>query len=421
MARKVQRRDVLKTAGVAGAAGLAGCISSLTGDGTGTEDGGGGGSRTINYGVLLPLTGDLGSVGKPMRDAAVLPGKQLDGADLGGLSVESQVEDTATSPQTGIQAANSLVNNGVPGICGPASSGVNIQVAKQVFIPNQVVGCSPSSTSPAVTDLDDDGYIFRTAPSDALQGQVLGQIASDRVNASTAATLYVNNDYGQLLSQEFTKAFENNGGEVLQEVAFQKQQSSYTSKIQSALDGDPDALIVIGYPASGIQLFKDYYDDYSADRDILLTDGLRDPKIAKQVGADLSNIRGSAPQPSGPAADSFASQFQDEYDTEPGIFNAHSYDASASLILANAAGGENSGTAIRDNMQAIANPDGEEITASNLAKGVRMAKNGEAIMYEGASSSVDYDDNGDMKAVTYAVWKFTEDGTETVDTIPFEA
>jgi hypothetical protein len=50
-----------------------------------------------------------------------------------------------------------------------------------------------------------------------------------------------------------------------------------------------------------------------------------------------------------------------------------------------------------------------------------MAKNGEAIMYEGASSSVDYDDNGDMKAVTYAVWKFTEDGTETVDTIPFEA
>ncbi|WP_267639453.1 ABC transporter substrate-binding protein [Haloarchaeobius amylolyticus] len=417
MARNIQRRDVLKGAGLAGMAGLAGCIGGL--------GGGGGGGREIKYGVLMPVTGDLSSVGKPIRDGATLPGKQLNGNSDFETTIDFQVEDTATSPQTGINAANTLVNAGYPGVCGPASSGVNIQVSNQVFIPNEVVGCSPSSTSPSVTDLDDNGYIFRTAPSDALQGQVMAQVGVESIGASTAATMYVNNDYGQLLSQSFSDSFKNDGGTVQRQVAFEKEQSSYSSKLRQALTDDPDLLVVIGYPASGVQLFKDYYADFGGNgTQILVTDGLQDPSMQQKIGNPMENVTGTAPQPSGPAADAFASLYNEEYGRDPGIFNAHAYDASATLILANAAGGENTGQAVRDNMQAVANPGGMEVTANNLAEGVQAALDGDDVQYAGASSAVDYDDNGDMKAVTYSVWEFapdSESGIEVTDTINFSA
>jgi ABC-type branched-subunit amino acid transport system substrate-binding protein len=447
MVRDIERRDFVKGVGTAGVVGLAGCAGdgggggtdgettattggeTTTGEGTTTAGTAGGGgnvdrSEPIRYGILLPTTGDLASVGKPIRDGATLVGKQLQDADMGGLSVEYQEEDTQTSPQAGISAANSLVNAGIPGVCGPASSGVNIQVSKQVFIPNEVVGCSPSSTAPSVTDLDDNGFVFRTAPSDALQGKVMAQVASENLDASAASTMFVNNDYGQLLSESFVSAFEDGGGTVQNQVSFEKEQSSYTTKLQTALSGGPDLLVVIGYPASGVQIFKDFYADFDASKyDVLLTDGLKDPQMQKQVGNPMENVTGTAPAPVGPAADAFAQMYKEEYDREPGVFNAHAYDSSAVLVLANARAGENSGPAVRDAMASVANPEGMEVTASNLAEGVTAAARGEDVIYEGASSPVDFDDNGDMAAVAYDVWKFapdTESGIEVVETINFE-
>ncbi|MFB6081150.1 MAG: ABC transporter substrate-binding protein [Haloferacaceae archaeon] len=197
----------------------------------------GGMGREISVGILLPETGDLASVGGPMINAAQLPVKQVNDSDL-DLSVNAQVEDSQTSPSAGVSAAQSLASAGVPAVCGSASSGVNIPVSKQVFIPNQMVGCSPSSTALSVTNLEDDDYIFRTAPSDFLQGRVMAQVASERLGNSSAATLYVNNDYGQQLSQRFTEVFQNQfGGEVVHQVGFNKGASSYTSALETALAG----------------------------------------------------------------------------------------------------------------------------------------------------------------------------------------
>jgi ABC-type branched-subunit amino acid transport system substrate-binding protein len=205
------------------------------GGGPSADSGPGGMGRTIDVGILLPETGDLASVGGPMIQAAQLPARQVNDSDL-DLEVNAQVEDTQTSPSSGVTAAESLVNAGMPSVCGSASSGVNVPVSQEVFIPNQIVGCSPSSTALSVTNLEDDDYIFRTAPSDQLQGRVMAQVASERLGNSTAATLYVNNDYGQQLSERFTGVFEDTfGGTVTDQVAFNIGESSYSSVIETAL------------------------------------------------------------------------------------------------------------------------------------------------------------------------------------------
>jgi ABC-type branched-subunit amino acid transport system substrate-binding protein len=131
------------------------------------------------------------------------------------------------------------VNAGFPFICGSASSGVNVPVSQEVLIPNKVVGCSPSSTALSVTNLEDDDYIFRTAPSDRLQGRVMAQVASERLEAESAATLYVNNDYGQQLSNRFSSVFEDEfDGSVFRQVAFNQGESSYSSVVSEAMSAE---------------------------------------------------------------------------------------------------------------------------------------------------------------------------------------
>ena len=195
---------------------------------------GSGADRTVRLGVLQPETGDLGPLGQAIRDAALLPAIQLRGTI--DQSIDTQTADTQSTAQAAVNAANSLVSAGYPSITGAAGSEATIQVARNVLIDNEVVGCSPASTSPTITGLEDNDFVFRTPPSDALQGQVLSQIGTEELGASTASTLYLNNSYGQALQEAFVSAFEEAGGSVVNQVGFESQQSSYTSQINSALN-----------------------------------------------------------------------------------------------------------------------------------------------------------------------------------------
>ncbi|MFC7128136.1 ABC transporter substrate-binding protein [Haloferax chudinovii] len=211
---------------------------SPDGSGPAADSGPGGSDREMSIGILLPETGDLAAVGAPMIQAGQIPVMQVNDANPAGLSVNAQIEDTQTSPDAGVSAAQSLVSAGVPSVCGSASSGVNVPVSQQAFIPNEIVGCSPSSTALSVSNLEDNDFIFRTAPSDFLQGRVMAQVMAERLEASSVSTLYVNNDYGQQLSERFASVFSDSfDGEVYNQVAFNIGESSYSSVIETALSG----------------------------------------------------------------------------------------------------------------------------------------------------------------------------------------
>ena len=59
------------------------------------------------------------------------------------------------------------------------------------------------------------------------------------------------------------------------------------------------------------------------------------------------------------------------------------------------------------------------VFAQNWLEVVNAWKDGQDIEYVGAGGTVDFDDNGDVKT-PIAIWKFTEDGTETVQIVPAE-
>jgi len=424
-----RRRLLGVLAGGAGTA-LAGCVDTLTPDdgdgGDGGDDGmqtqgpGSGGSldRTVRLGILMAQSGDLGSIVRPVVNAAALPVSQVNEADV-PLTVDRRIEDTGSEAGTGVEVANQMVSDGIPMICGPAGSGVNIQVAKQVLIPNGVVGCSPASTSPTVTALNDDDLVYRTALSDAFQGRVLARVAAERIEASSAVTMHIDNNYGLELSTSFTETFEQEyDGTVATQVPFPSGADAYTSELEQAVgSNDPDVTVIIGYPDSGEVLLQNYYDNYSGDLPLLLTDGLQDPELAQSVDATLDNVSGTAPSTSGPGRDAFRSLYQSRYGIEPGVFTPNGYDAAAVLLLANVAAGSNDGTEIATSMNEVANPDGMTVTPDNLVEGVEAVADGDSVQYEGASSPVDFDSNGDLSAATFEYWQFQGESIETVDTV----
>ena len=394
--------------GAAGTVALAGCSGN---DGDGSD-------RTINQGFLLPLTGDLGALGTAMRDAGIMATQQVNDADI-GLTVDKQEEDTQTTIPEAISGANALVNADYPMMVGGATS--NIEIGNQVFVPNEMVACSPSNTLPTLRTFEDDGLFFRTTPGDRYQGFAMAQAAAERLGGiETAATTYINDDYGQLLSQWFTDHFEQGfGGTVQEQVVHDPVQSSYSSKLQTTLQGNPDLFVAITYPQTGTQLFSDYYADFDTDRPIMLTDGTKSPTLPDEVGRSMNNAIGTFPAADGPAFDNFVSMYEEEYGNAAAAFTAQTYDASAITILANAAAGENDGPTIAEEMSNVANPGGTEVTIDNLAEGVEMAANGEEIQYSGASSAVDFDDQGDLTAGSYEIWGFddSESGINRLDIV----
>jgi len=64
----------------------------------------------------------------------------------------------------------------------------------------------------------------------------MAQLASEDLEAETCSTLYVNNDYGQQLSERFSGVFEDEfDGEVFRQVAFNQGESSYSSVVSDAM------------------------------------------------------------------------------------------------------------------------------------------------------------------------------------------
>ncbi len=401
MGEKLTRRTVLSSVGAAGALALAGCS-------------GNGGSADARVGVLQPATGDLGDLGAPIQDAGALPSLQLENEGV-DFTIDLRREDTETDPGTGTTRAQSLADAGYPSITGAASSAVTIQVANEVLIPQEIVGISPASTSPDITDLSGD-YVLRTCPTDALQGIALADLAYDEEGISSFATFYVNNDYGQGLNDSFVDNFTELGGEVTAEIAFEPEQPSYDSVLSQALADNPGGMLIIGYPTSGEQIFTDFYENYNPDdTTIFVTDGLQENSLPTDVDNPMENVLGTAPAAVGPGRDTFNSLYQDEFGQEPGVFTAQAYDATAVHILAQLRADELSGPAVSEEVRSVAQNGGQEVTPSNLAEGLEMAANGDEINYQGASSPVAFDENGDLASAVFDVFEFSAEGYTVTD------
>ena len=366
-------------------------------------------------GHLNVFTGSLSYFGTTHRNAAALAADHVNRAGgIQGAPVVIISRDTAVNPVQGVDAARALIDvENAVAIVGALASGVTIPVAQSVTVPKKILQVTGASTSPAITVLEDDDYLFRTTPSDAAQGIVLGRLA-DEQGYGTAAIMYINNAYGEGLANQFEATFTELGGRITGKVPHEDSQPTFASELTRATEGDPDVLVAISYPGQAEIYLRESIEGGYADT-FLFVDATKAPEMMEVVGWDvLDGTFGTAQgSPLTDALATFNQSYADSFGAgEPEHpFTAETYDAVVLIALAAAkAGSTTDSTAIRDAVRSISNAPGEEVGpgVAGIARALALIAAGEDINYQGAAGSVDFDENGDVVG-PIEIWK-VEDG-----------
>ena len=363
----------------------------------------------LKIGLLLSYTGDLADFGPAHENAARLAVEEINAAGgVLGEPIEVVTGDDATDPSQGVSEATRLINvEHVQVILGALASGVTLPVAESVTGPNHILQISQASTSPALSAANDNDFLFRTTISDAAQGVVLAKVATDQ-GIKSACTMYINNAYGQGLSEIFTENFEKAGGTVTAEVPHESEQATYASELDTCTAGNPDALVAPAYPQSARVFLREAVEAGKVKK-FLFTDGTKSADMFQELGwATFDGMQGTAASSLDVAAGTaFEAAYTAKYGSTPPLpYVREIYDAVYLVALAAEKAGSTDSTAIRDALRDVANAPGDVVDpgTDGYKAGVALIAAGTDINYEGAAGPVDLDKNGDVLIGAIEQW-----------------
>jgi ABC-type branched-subunit amino acid transport system substrate-binding protein len=426
-------RGLINTKGLlALAAGLLLVLGVAACGGDDDEDGGGGGEASLDLtiGDSIPLTGDLSDFGPPGEKASDIAVAQINAAiQEAGVdhSVNVVHEDNETNPQAAVQAARKMVDSdGATCITGAWASADTIPTAQSVSIPDGILQISPASTSDEITGLDDNGLINRTSPPDSFQGPTLAEAMSQALGGASGKTVNIgarNDSYGTGLAETFSTAWEGLGGAIGQSVIYDPEQPSYNSEAQQITSGNPAAIVLIDFPETFVKVGPALQRTGNFDPSIAWgTDGLASSDLAADVGPDLlEGMRGTAPgapEKLEPAA-AFGQLYEgsDPKDVERQTFDAQQFDATILCYLAAVAAGSTDGQDMADALIDITT-GGEQLSWQQLPDLINALQNGDDVDYEGASGSVEMNEDGDATAEVYDLYRFRGGEIDIYSEIP---
>jgi ABC-type branched-subunit amino acid transport system substrate-binding protein len=208
------------------------------------------GDGQLKIGTILPQTGSLAFLGPPEFAAFDLAIKEIN--DAGGVLGKPIVGDKGDSgdatTDTVNQTTDRLLGENVDAIIGAASSGVSLKVIDKITGAG-VVQFSPANTSKKLSNYADHGLYFRTAPSDILQGAVLGEVIAEDGHKNVG--LIVRQDaYGTGLQEDLTKALTDAGSKVVIAKVYPETADTFTTEVNDIKAANPDAIVIIGFNES---------------------------------------------------------------------------------------------------------------------------------------------------------------------------
>ncbi|GAB3135065.1 ABC transporter substrate-binding protein [Marisediminicola antarctica] len=383
---------------------LASCASTPAEDdeGDGPATSGRAADGVLTVGTILPQTGNLAFLGPPE-----FAGVDLAAAEISESDFEFEVEvihrdsgDGDTDIAT--QSAGELIGLDADVVIGAASSGVSFTFIDQL-VNAGVLQISPANTSPDFTDYEDDGWYWRTAPSDVLQGRVLGNLIVGDGNENVGI-IYINDPYGIGLTDNATIAIENAGGTVTASVPYNTGDTQFTAIVDEVLASGADAVAVIAFAETA-----------SIIPELVNTQGFPSDKVYF-VDGNLSNSyefpEGTLDGAKGTLPGNFASDdFRERLlEIDPSLtdfsYSAESYDAVIVSALAAAQGGSDDPTTIRDNLQSVTE-GGEK--CESFADCLALVNDGEDIDYDGPSGPITFDENGDPTEAFIGIYQYGAD------------
>ena len=376
----------------------------------------------LKIGLLLNFTGSPEASADRERAFNLAIRHINEGGGVLGMPVEGIAADATQDPSVAVEAARHLVEvEGVHAIVGPNASAAALPVSQSVSGTLGIPTISPSATSPQLTDVEDNGYFFRTALSDAAQGPILARVTRER-GFDNVGLIYQDDAYGQGLAASFEKAW--NG--TLRVVPVDMAQTSYLSELAQSANAGAQALVVIAFEGQALSIVREAIDGGVYSR-FVFGDAAKRVSLVREIGGEkLGGMYGTAgaSAPDNTATADWEASFIAEHGELPVLaYVKETYDATAALAFAAQAAGSVAGAAIRDHLREIAGPPGQIVpgTPTGVADGLSLLAEGQEIDFDGAASTLDWDENGDLRRGHIGTWRFTSDERiEELDAVFYE-
>lgn len=375
---------------------------SSTSTGPGTD-------LTYTIGTALPVTGNLAFLGPPE-----IAGTELAAADVNaaakGITIDLVQGDSGDTDNKAYETeVPRLLNEGATAIIGAASSGTSLQFIDTV-IAADAIQFSPANTSAAFTGYEDNGLYWRTAPSDVLQGEVLGNLIAGDGN-ETLGMIVLNDSYGTGLACFAKEAFEAAGGEVVAASLYNTGDTNFSAQVEDVLAASPDAIALITFEEVKT-IIPEVVADFPADKLYFVDGNLANFGDEFEAGT-LAGAKGTYPAVDPAATATFRENLeafwlaQGNAELKDFTYAPESYDAVILLALAALQAGSTAGPDVAANLQSVSGGDGTKCTT--FAECADLIIAGEAADYDGVSGPIAFNEVGDPTEATIGVFEFGDD------------
>ncbi len=378
----------------------------------------------VKIGVILPLSVERAGE-ESAYFATILAAEEINrGGGINGRDIEIILKDDGGSVVKGPEEVRSLKNEGVDIIIGAAWSSVTLAVSQQVTIPNNMLLISHSSTSPRITTLDDNGLVWRLAPSDEFQGKIGADYLYNVLGKKTVGVLYSTSAWATDLAGVFKSEFEKLGGNnsVLSFVSFPEEQEwavyNFAPHLDELFANKPEAVYFVSYSIDGAKITNDIYiGDYINDEykpQVFSNDGPYGFDFLVNGHPDvLEGMMGT--QPTGLVSDEnyslFINNYKNRFGFAPEPFSEQIYDAVYLIAYAMLKAGSQAPGDVAFELRNVSGGDpeivGDIITVNEFVRARNIIADGGSINYNGASGLIKFDANGDPGTGAYIIWKVT--------------
>ncbi len=329
----------------------------------------------VKIGFIGPLTGDYANYGTLCRQAVEMAIDEINAkGGVNGASIKLFAEDSEGDSQKALAAMEKLSSSDkVCAIIGPVLTGETFSVAERAQAEGIVI-ITPSASHKDITNVGD--YIFRTTPSDGLQGEVAGKYWSQVLGYTKLAVLYAKNDYSQGLYESMSEAFTQDGGQIVAAETFMVGDKDFKTQLTKLKNTDAQAIYLPDYTAEMAQILEQAA-QLGIDKPFLSGDGFLSEEIYSLAGQYTNGVVYTA---SARVEESNKNkEFKDAYTARWGIgpdsFATNAYDATYILVSVI----EKVGTdrkAIKTGMEQVKDFEG----VNGI---INFAPNGDLVAYQG--------------------------------------
>ena len=352
------------------------------------------GDLVVRIGAAAPLTGNQAHIGKDNESGTrmAIDDANAKGIVIGGRKIHFELvsEDDQADPKTATIVAQKLVDNKVSDIIGHFNSGTPIPASK-IYSDNGIVQISPSATAVNYTA---QGFktAFRVMANDAQQGRVLGEYAAKNLGAKKIAVIDDRTAYGQGLADEFIKAAQANGAQIVAHEYTSDKAVDFTAVLTSVKGKQPDLLFYGGMDPQAGPMAKQIK-ALALNLKFMMGDGGYTPEFIKLASDAAEGAYASlpgVPLAKMPGGKEFETRFVAKYQPIQ-LYAPYCYDAVNVMIAA--------------------------MQKANSVEPAKYLPELAKISHDGVTAKIQFDEKGDLKGGAITLYQVQQGKWQPLETL----